>query len=187
MFVLLHSYKGTCTPNNKCCLEQIWSCSTWSLFSTEAGSNGHITAFLALFILDQSLFRGKKLLERCWRTAQAVDNISLHKQAFNHLTPDTPVMWISWVICQSVCALVAPCKCAYVFACVPAWLLPLASRQTTGSRVACLASNRCCDVMEKLELTLAQFWLKHVTFVITPTSKYCGVLSGKLEGILSIY
>lgn len=38
------------------------------------------------------LFRRKKLLEMCWTAAWAVDNISLHKQAFNHLTPDPPVM-----------------------------------------------------------------------------------------------
>lgn len=60
------------------------------------------------------LFRGKKLLERCWTAARAVDNISLHKQAFNHLTPDPPVMWINRMIWRRVRVLVCSCLLVYV-------------------------------------------------------------------------
>lgn len=155
-------------------LPRNWSRSTWSLLFTDAGSNKHITAFLAL-----CLFRGRSY----WKGVGQQPRLSTTSASTNKLL-------IIWLLISLSCELAESldkvynhmhaCVCC-VRVCTSASLLPLASGQTVASRVACLAWNRCCDIMEKLKSPLTQVCLEHVTFVIISTSTYCGVFSGKLE------
>lgn len=108
----------------------------WSFFSNEAPLANHNSRRAA---------RTKEAAwKRCWTSAQGVNATDLRPRAFNLSAPDLELAESFDSARACVRASGAP---AGLRACMR--LLPLASGQAAAPSVACLASDRHCDIMEK--------------------------------------